>query len=239
PKYLLRKCAEVEAPLLYASPTLLATVAMLTPEERPLHAAMTSGTLLQRNWFDGIRKKVRHLHQQYGCSEAGCISLGEDIDEPNQLGRPLPHIELVAGSSADEPGEIIARSTEGRTIATRDLGYLADGHLHFVSRLDDMINVSGLNVYPSEVEEVVLELPDVTEAVVYKRRHGFGSDQVSLRFVAARTLAPEHVREWCSARLASHQVPMHVTQVPTIPKLPNGKTSRNALAEADARGEFS
>jgi len=231
PKYLLRKLYETTSPLLYSSPTLIATITMLAPEEKPIFAVMTSGSLMNRTWFSGVRRKVRHLHQQYGCSEAGCVVLGQDIEAPNELGTPLSHVELIAGRSANEPGEIVLKFGGDATIATRDLGYLEGGRLYFVSRLDDMINVSGINVYPGEVEEVVLQMPGVVDAVCFRRKHGFGNDQVCLRFVANEDLAERAVREWCAQSLASHQVPTVVKRVDAIPRLPNGKISRKALAE--------
>lgn len=235
PKYIIRKLREATKPILYSSPTLIATITMRVSEEKPIYAVMTSGTIMQKTWFENISKKVVHLYQQYGCSEAGCIALGEDISEANDLGKPLPHVDLIAGNSVKEPAEIVVSvnaENSRSTVHTRDLGYLDEnGNLHFVSRLDDMINVAGFNVYPGEVEEVVLEIPQVTDAVVFKRRHSFGGDQVCLNYVSAIALPEQQIREWCARRLASHQVPMNITHVDAIPKLPNGKVSRKALAE--------
>ena len=231
PKFILRKLGEIERPILYSSPTLIATITMLMRPGQTIHAIMTSGTLMQNAWFDKVKAKVEHLHQQYGCSEAGCVALGEDISRANELGAPLPHIRLTTGASAEDPAEIVIELAGGKTIHTQDLGYIDAGKLHFVSRLDDMINVSGLNVYPAEVEEVVLEFPGVTDAVVYKRSHGFGNDQVCLAFSSREPIAAQELRAWCSARLAGHQVPMRVDRLAQIPKLPNGKVRRNALAE--------
>lgn len=232
PKFILRTLLERETPLLYSSPTLIATLSLLARNDRSLFAVMTSGTTLPQAWFDGARKKFRHVHQQYGCSEAGCVALGVDIGAPNELGVPLPHLEVTAGPRSSDPREIVVRLPDGRNVETRDLGYVEEGALHFVSRLDDMINVSGSNVYPAEVEEVVLELPEITEAVVYKRPHPFGNDQVCLDFVCDHPLSDRHVREWCAQRLAPHQVPMSIRRVTHIPRLPNGKVSRRALADA-------
>jgi acyl-coenzyme A synthetase/AMP-(fatty) acid ligase len=236
PKYILRKLSEAASPLLYSSPTLIATTTMLAPEDKPIFAIMASGTLLPKPAFESIRKKVRHLHQQYGCSEVGCVTLGQDIAAANEVGRPLRHIELAAGGSASEPREIVVKSG-AKTVETRDLGYLKDGKLCFVSRIDDMINVSGLNVYPSEVEEVVLEMPEVADAVVFKRSHGLGTEQVCLHFVSDRPLPHRQIREHCAKKLASYQVPMRIAQVEVIPKLPNGKINRRDLAEASERRE--
>jgi fatty-acyl-CoA synthase len=195
---------------------------------------MSSGTLLKQSAFETIRKRVRHLHQQYGCSEAGCLTLGQDIRAANELGTALPHVELTAGASPSDPREIVVE-LDATTVETRDLGYLAAGRLHYVSRIDDMINVAGLNVYPSEVEEVVLQMAGVSDAVAFKSSHDFGGEQVCLHVVAEQALKPSEIREWCAKRLASHQVPMRITQVECIARMPNGKISRRALTEASRR----
>ena len=65
-------------------------------------------------------------------------------------------------------GEAIVVEGEGGAIRTADLGYLEpDGMLVFVARKDDTINVSGLNVYPGEVEDVVMALPGVTLSLIH------------------------------------------------------------------------
>jgi 3,4-dihydroxybenzoate---[aryl-carrier protein] ligase len=238
PKYVLRKVAEASSPLLYASPSLLAVVAMLAREDAPIDAVMTSGTTLPKKVFDSLQRKARHLHQQYGCSEAGCVTLAIDATAADDLGSVLPHVSVTAGRSVASADEIMVRAC-GKTIATRDLGYLEEGRLHFVSRVDDMINVSGFNVYPAEVEEVVLAIEGVSDAVVYKRAYALGNDQVCLQFVCERPFPAPQVRAWCAARLAAYQVPMRIEQVERIEKLPNGKVNRRALAEAAERRESS
>lgn len=233
PKFVLRRLHNVTRPVLYSSPILLTAVTMLAKHSEPIFSVMTSGTLLPSRWFESIRSKVSHLHQQYGCSEVGCIALGQDIEAASQMGRPLPHLEVVTGRDAAAPKEIVVKFPGGRVVGTRDLGYLSGNQLHFVSRMDDMINVAGLNVYPSEVEEVVLQLPGVRDAVAFKRNHSFGNDQVCLYFASDTTIPHNVVRQWCTQQLAAHQVPMNITQVSTIPRLPNGKVSRKALAESE------
>ncbi len=233
PKYLIRKIFESEKPILYSSPTLITTLTMLVKEESPIHAIMTSGTLMQPQWFEKVKKKCSYLYQQYGCSEAGCISLGKNIRSYNEIGQLLPHHEGKAGKDSQHPDElIISNDREGR-IDTKDLCYFdEENSLHFVSRLDDMINVSGMNVYPGEVEEVVLELEGIQDAVVFKRSHSFGNDQVCLHFVADKPIQDNIIRRWCGSYLAPYQIPMHIIQVDEIAKLPNGKIKRKALSEA-------
>lgn len=238
PKYLLRRLRETERPLLYSSPAILHTLARLTPDGEKLHAVMTSGTLLPEAWFETIRAKAEHVFQQYGCSEAGCIAINPDLTAAGDMGYVLPHLSLQTGVDADTPGEIVV-TRNGRPIATRDLGYRrADGMLVFVSRLDDMINVSGLNVYPAQVEEAVMTMPGVTDAVAFRREDRFAGERVGLAFSASTAVSPQDIRAWCMPRLASHQLPTEILQVDAVPRQANGKISRREVAARFAAGEF-
>lgn len=233
PKYIINKVRETTCPILYSSPALITTITMMIKADQPIHAIMTSGTLMQANWLEQAANKCKKLYQQYGCSEVGCIALGGDIKSIHDQGVPLPHLTVKSGSSAEEPQEIVVTTDNNHTVSTRDLGYLDEkNRLHFISRIDEMINVAGLNVYPAEVEKVVMDMPAVTDAVIFKKSHAFGNDQVCLQFVAEQDVPDEDVRSWCSKYLNKYQVPIQVDQVEKIDRLPNGKVSRKALASA-------
>ena len=239
PKYLLKVLREAERPLLYSSPAILHTLARLMPDGEQIHATMTSGTLLPDAWFTLIRAKSRFMFQQYGCSESGCIAINPDVTATGDMGFVLQHLGVATGSSVDDPGEIVVTGADGNVIQTRDLGYRrADGMLVFVSRLDDMINVCGLNVYPKDVEDAVMTMPAVTDAVAFRKSDRFAGERVALLYSAAETVAPQSVREWCSRNLASHQLPMEILQIDTIPRQANGKISRRDVATRHSAGEF-
>ncbi|OBZ95053.1 acyl-CoA synthetase [Pararhizobium polonicum] len=239
PKYLLKVLRETERPLLYSSPAILHTLARLLPDGEQIHATMTSGTLLPDAWFALIRAKSQHMFQQYGCSESGCIAINPDVTATGDMGFVLPHLAAETGSSADDTGEIIVKNTDGIAIHTRDLGYIRDdGMLVFISRMDDMINVSGLNVYPKDVEDAVMTMASVTDAVAFRKSDRFAGERVALLFSASESVAPQAVRQWCSRHLASHQLPMDILQVETIPRQANGKISRRDVATRHAAGEF-
>lgn len=231
PKYIINKLRETAFPILYSSPALITTITMMVKADQPIHAIMTSGTLMQATWLEQAANKCEKLYQQYGCSEVGCIALGGDIKSIHDQGVPLPHLTLKSGSSAEELQEIVVTTETSTTVLTRDLGYLdANNRLHFISRIDEMINVAGLNVYPAEVEKVVMDMPAITDAVVFKKIHAFGNDQVCLQFIAEQEIADENIRSWCSRYLNKYQVPLQISQVEKIDRLPNGKVSRKALA---------
>ncbi|HEV7321318.1 MAG TPA: AMP-binding protein [Ensifer sp.] len=239
PKYLLKVLRETERPLLYSSPAILHTLARLMPAGEQIHATMTSGTLLPDPWFADIRAKSRFMFQQYGCSESGCIAINPDVAAAGDMGFVLPHLSTETGGSVEDAGEIVVRNGDGPAIQTRDLGYRrADGMLVFISRMDDMINVSGLNVYPKDVEDAVMAMPDVTDAVAFRKSDRFAGERVALLFSAEAPVPPQAVREWCSRHLAGHQLPMEILQVDAVPRQANGKISRRDVAARHVAGEF-
>ncbi|WP_244556703.1 AMP-binding enzyme [Enterovibrio nigricans] len=204
----------------------------LYPVGKQLHAVMTSGTVLPQAWFDALKANAQYVFQQYGCSEVGCIAVNMDTQMANHIGTPLPHVKVMAGNDVSTPKEIVV--TKGRQVVhTQDLGYFDKaGLLCFVSRCDDMINVSGLNVYPQDVENVVMEMPEVSDAVVFKRSDSLSGERVCLRFVADISMEPSRIRYWCSTRLAAFQLPVDVEQCDIIEKMPNGKVNRKALSQS-------
>lgn len=229
PKFLLKVLRQVERPLLYSSPVILHTLARLLPDGERIHGAMTSGTLLPEPWFERVRARTVHLFQQYGCSEAGCIAVNPDMTDSAELGRVLPHHSLSTGT-AQAPAEIVL-ATPGGAIHTRDLGYRRDdGMLMFVSRLDDTINVAGLNVYPQEVEDVAMALPGVSDAVAFRRTDRFAGERVALLFAAAPEVTDQALRDWCRENLAAHQQPGELIRTDVLPRMANGKISRRAVA---------
>ena len=237
PRQLLRRLAEVERPVLYASPAVLHTLARLLPEGERIHAAMTSGTLLPAPWFDAIRARVTHLFQQYGTSETGVISVNPQTERPADIGAVLPHHRLLVDGSEAAPVEI-AIETPWRTVETRDLGYrTAEGMLVYLSRLDDTINVAGLNVFPKEVEDAVMAMPGVSDAVAFRLADPFAGERVGLLYAAAE-VDEAALRAWCAERLAGHQMPAVAARVPTVPRQANGKINRREVAAAFAAGEL-
>lgn len=180
------------------------------------------------------------MFQQYGCSESGCIAINPDMRASEDMGFVLPHLAVETGTSAEDTGEIVVGCPDGAKAHTRDLGYRRnDGMLVFLSRVDDMINVSGLNVYPKDVEDVVMAMPGIMDAVAFRRSDRFAGERVALLFSASEPVAPQAVREWCSRQLASHQLPMEMLQVDAVPRQANGKISRREVASRYLAGEFS
>lgn len=250
PKYLIKQLLSCEQPLLYASPTLLRSLMRLWPKQPQLHAAMTSGTMMSQVVFDELQAKIIHLFQQYGCSEAGCISVNQKMTTPQAIGEPLPHWQVDAGESIGHLAEIVATpspefSEDLSIVYTQDLGYFVHQRenpqrnsgdttmLHYVSRQDDTIIVAGLNVYPQQIEDIVLTHPHIIDAVVFKIEDVYAGHRVCLHYVADTSnleLKTNDVRSWCQQQMAEYQVPQQLFSVDKIDRMANGKISRKQLA---------
>jgi O-succinylbenzoic acid--CoA ligase len=139
----------------------------------------------------------------------------------------------VTSGYLDSPGATAAAIREG-WLHTGDLGYLDDeGYLVVVARRDDLIISGGENVYPAEVEAVLLSHPAVEEAGVA----GVPDDrwgQVPVAAVKVREgarLSEEELRAYCGERLARYKIPAHIWFVSSLPRNAARKLLRGALVD--------
>ncbi|MGQ0830409.1 MAG: class I adenylate-forming enzyme family protein [Microthrixaceae bacterium] len=175
-------------------------------------------------------------------------------------GRPLPHLAVRirggdgAALRAGETGEICvapaddryrpmlgywqrpdatAETLAGGELHTGDLGFLdVDGNLHVRDRRSLVIIRGGANVYPAEVERVLLEAPGVAACAVF----GVPDERLGERVVCVVELAPgvaaldaAAVRSHCSANLAKYKLPERFVVVDALPRNAMGKVIRAKL----------
>jgi long-chain acyl-CoA synthetase len=108
------------------------------------------------------------------------------------------------------------------------------GYLKIVDRKKDMIIVSGLKVYPNEVEQTVTQHPDVLEAVCVGVPDQESGEAVKL-FVVLRpgsSLTPKSLRVWCKQNMSAYKVPHEIEFRNSLPKSNVGKILRRELREA-------
>lgn len=195
--------------------------------------------------------------RNYGQTEfAGAIAFERFADvvagrrPPGSVGRLAPGVELriVDAAGAEVPGgevgEIVARgpsamagylgteATDGGWIATGDLGFLHDGDmLTIVGRTRDMVVCGGFNIYPSQVEHAVNDLPHVLDsAVAGVPDDRLGEVPVALVVTDGTELTLDEVRAALRARLSAYELPRRLDVVPTIPRTDGGKVDRDAVA---------
>ena len=117
---------------------------------------------------------------------------------------------------------------------TGDQGYVdADGYLFLTGRLKEMINRGGEKVSPREIDEALLDHPDIRQAVAFAVPHpSLGEDIAAAVVLKAGSLATESlIRDYLFGRLADFKIPSRVLIVESIPKGATGKIQRIGLAE--------
>ncbi|MFC7219627.1 amino acid adenylation domain-containing protein [Streptomyces polyrhachis] len=143
-------------------------------------------------------------------------------------GRPA----LTAESFVPEPfsGEPGARAYRTGDLARRE----ADGTLTFLGRGDDQVKIRGRRVEPTGIESVLRTLPGVEEAAVVPVRPDIPAGSVRLvACVAPADLDADTVRAQLRGLLPEHQVPTVIRALPALPRTPNNKVDRQALAALD------
>ena len=121
--------------------------------------------------------------------------------------------------------------TEDGYFRTGDIGYIGkDGELYLVDRKKDMINVSGLKVYPQEIESVVNKHPSIVESGVIAAPDDLTGEAVAL-FVVKKDddLTVSEIIGHMKEELTNYKIPKIVTFIDEIPKSPIGKLLRREV----------
>ena len=116
---------------------------------------------------------------------------------------------------------------------TGDLGLMnADGFVKIVDRKKDMILVSGFNVYPNEIEEVVAGHDKVLECAAIGVADEKSSEAVKLFVVKKEpSLTEDDLRRFCKEQLTGYKIPKYIEFRAELPKTNVGKILRRALRE--------
>ena len=216
-------------------------------------SALAEETL--RRWCDVVGAPV---YEGYGQTEAGPVLSFNPVRgavKAGSVGVPVPQteIEIVDVETgarvlpAGERGEIRARGPQimqgyrnlpdetaqtlrGGWLYTGDIGeFDADGYLYIRDRKKDMLIVGGYNVYPREVEEVLVMHPAVLEAAVVGVRDEYRGELPIAYVVLRASTDEEQLLAHCRANLARYKLPARIRIVEALPKTSVAKTDKNEL----------
>ena len=116
---------------------------------------------------------------------------------------------------------------------TGDQGYLdADGYLHLVARIKELINRGGEKISPRDIDEVLLTHPAVAEAVCFGVPHGTWGEEVAAAVVLRDAASEADLLAYCRERLADYKRPKQIHITDAIPRTATGKIQRGAVAKA-------
>ncbi len=240
---------------------MLATYDKATHDASSLRWCMSGAAPVPVNLIKTYADMGVEVHQVYGLTEScgpGCLILGEDaMSRAGSTGRAYFHTDVrvidIDGRDCapDEPGEVLIRGAHNMVgywkrpdataqalregwLHTGDIGTMdAEGFVTIRDRMKDMLISGGENVYPAEVENMLLSHPAVADAAVI----GLPSPKWGEVPLAVLVLKKEQSLDeaaliaWCQGKLASFKLPKAAVFLAEIPRNPSGKILKRVLRE--------
>lgn len=222
-----------------------------------LHLTMSGGTALTRSAAELWQKTTGcSVTEGYGLSETAPVVA---FNEPGQehmgtVGPAVAETDILLLDEHDEPvgkgqeGQIAVKGpqvmkgywhrqdetdkvmTKNGYFKTGDVGVItADNCIKIVDRLKDMIIVSGFNVYPNEVEDVLTQHPHVLEAAVVGKPDEKTQERVCAFITVTDKYDRSDVLAHCKKQLTNYKVPKEITVIDELPKSTVGKILRREL----------
>lgn len=194
----------------------------------------------------------------YGLSETSPVASFNHLDRERKagsIGQPIWGVQMKVVDengkevSAGEPGEVVirghnvmkgyynkpeesAKAIKDDWFYTGDAGKMdEDGYFYIVDRLKDMILRGGYNVYPREVEEVLLTHPDISLAAVLGVPHGKFGEEIKAFLVLKQgaTVTEEEIIEWSKTQMADYKYPRMIEIRDSLPMTSTGKILKREL----------
>ncbi len=221
-----------------------------------VYAAPVPVSLIKDFAASGI--EVRQLYGMTECTGPATVIDGENaIQKAGSCGPPFFHNEIrvvdMEGNDVgpEEMGEVLISGTNlmkgywNRPDATAETlkdGWLysgdmakmdADGFLYIMDRKKDMIISGGENIYPAEIEDLLLSHPKIADAGVIGCPDEKWGEAVKAVIVLkeGEALTPEQLIEWSRGKIASFKIPKRVEITTEIPRTPTGKILKRVLRE--------
>jgi long-chain acyl-CoA synthetase len=256
PESFIAQLTKREGNVLYASPfhyKILASSELLSQESlRHVRMAVSTSIKLSDTVANAFASKFGfELAEAYGIIEVGLpfINLSADRRKRGSVGRALPDYEVtILDKDTVGVGEICIQG-KGMLEAyffpwqnrksilkdgwfhTGDFGKIdEDGFLTIVGRKKNVINFSGMKVFPDEVETVLNQYPLIKESMVHDAPHAIYGQlpvaKIVMKDGLKQTLDVEDLRRFCYQRLAQYKVPKEFICVDQLPKTASGKIRR-------------
>lgn len=225
-----------------------------------LRWCMSGASPVPVSLIESYADKGIQIQQIYGltetCGPACLISTDDAIRKAGSTGKAFFHTEVrvVDESGANvapgEAGEVVVRGKHvmvgywNRPDATAETikdGWLytgdiaewdADGYIYIRDRTKDMIISGGENIYPAEIENVILSHPKVGEvAVIGQPSEVWGESPLAVVVKADPSLTPAEVMQHCDGKLSRFKLPRGVEFIGEIPRNPSGKVLKRLLRD--------
>ena len=197
------------------------------------------------------------LYECYGSTEGGIISNLKPEDQLSKkqcVGEPFPFTEIKILNQdghecePNEVGEVFTSSPyifngywqkeketrdafDGEWLTVGDLAKKdEDGFLYIVDRKKDMIISGGINIYPREIEEILLKHPEINDiAIVGEPDEKWGEIIKAFIVFKEEELSLDEIQDFCSDKIASIKIPKIIETIDALPRNANGKVLKTEL----------
>lgn len=224
--------------------------------EHTLRLCLSSSAPLHQTIKDKFTDKTgMFICDYYGIVEAGPATFN-DGSVPGSVGITIPGVNIRIVNDEDQevsPGEVgsieikTASMSKGYYNAsfsfddlitpdgyykTSDTGFLKDGFLFITGRTNDIINVAGKKVDPSEIENVLIKMDEISDVVVAGVNNASNTSQYPVAFIVAdESLTNEMIVQHLQQHLAPFKMPQRFVRVEKIPRSGVGKLKRNEVVK--------
>ncbi|MGC8744230.1 MAG: long-chain-fatty-acid--CoA ligase [Verrucomicrobiia bacterium] len=259
-KNMLEELIARRATLLPAMPQVFrAFIHPSVPQQLPLRLCVSGSAPLPFDTLEQFNKKFQFpLIEGYGLSEASPVCSVNPIKGPwkaGSIGVPIPRVEMsiqdengnhlppgVVGEVCVKGGNVMlgywnkpeetAKAFRNGWLLTGDVGYRDhQGYFYITDRKKDMLLVNGNNVYPREIEEVILTFPGIKEAAVIGRPDPRRGEQpvAYISPVEGQQINHDELIKFLRHRLADYKVPKRIITLAELPHNATGKILKTEL----------
>ncbi len=223
------------------------------PYPAHLRSILLGGSAASKPLLLAAQELGAPVAQSYGLTETASqfctLDPARGLDKLGSSGRPLLPNRLKIDAGPDGVGEILvsgpsvtsgyyqrsddtAKAFDNGWFRTGDIGYLdSEGYLYVIDRRKDLIVSGGENVYPAEVEAVLLQHPAVREAAVVGASDPEWGQVPAAFLVCRKTVTVEELTAYCRTQLAGYKTPKHWLFIDELPRNASGKLLRRNLRE--------
>ncbi len=261
PRPLLDLLLEMKSGILTAVPSIFNLLSRLPGQEKleGIRAIISGGAALPAEIQERFEKRFQtEIFEGYGLTEAAPV-VCTNRPGNNRRGTIGPPLDGVEVQVRDERGNILPAGQDGQLyvrgpnvmlgyyrrqveedhpltpdgwLKTGDMARLnEDGFVRIVGRKKELIISSGMNIYPRQIEEVLLSHPAVQEAAVIPMEDPLRGEAPRAVICPSpgQTVDPGQLKQFCMERLADYKVPRRIEIVEQLPKTPTGKISKKDL----------
>ncbi|MAV92365.1 MAG: long-chain-fatty-acid--CoA ligase [Bdellovibrionaceae bacterium] len=229
-----------------------------------LKISVAGGMALQepvaRKWVELTKTPIVEGYGLTETSPVACCNPIDGTDKVGTVGLPLPSTEVATWDEdgkelpQGETGEIVIKGPQvmrgywnrpeetdkvlvNGWLKTGDIGFCdSQGFFKIVDRKKDMILVSGFNVYPNEIENVLVDHPKILEAAAVGVPDERSTEVVKVFIVAKdKSLTKEEVIKYCKEQLTGYKIPKYVEFRDELPKTNVGKILRRSLRDEEIK----